>query len=231
VKYVLDTNVVARLLDNDARVAPRFAAVATDSVGVPLVVLAELLFGVEKSARREHNRARLQRFAAGVRVLPFDVAVAARYAAVRAEMERKGRSKTDFDLVIACTVLEHGATLITNDAALTDGAIETLVVEDWLGATERDRTGTSRRRARPRFKADCRKHRASGRLRSVPDLPHAGGRSQQRNDARRPARDDEADGVQFVATLLGGYQHRPQVRLGPPRRYAKKDGRKRPAFL
>jgi len=41
VKYVLDTNVVARLLDNDARVALRFAAVAADSVGMPLVVLAE----------------------------------------------------------------------------------------------------------------------------------------------------------------------------------------------
>jgi len=132
VKYVLDTNVVARLLDNDARVAPRFAAVATDSVGMPLVVLAELLFGVEKSSRREQNRTRLERFAAGVRVLPFDVAVAARYAAVRAEVERKGRSKTDFDLVIACTALEHGATLITNDAALKDGAIEGLGVEDWL---------------------------------------------------------------------------------------------------
>lgn len=131
-KYVLDTNVVARLLDNDARVAPRFAAVATDSVGMPLVVLAELLFGVEKSSRREQNRTRLERFAAGVRVLPFDVAVAARYAAVRAEVERKGRSKTDFDLVIACTALEHGATLITNDAALKDGAIEGLGVEDWL---------------------------------------------------------------------------------------------------
>ena len=41
-KYMLDTNVVARLRDNDARVAARFAAVATDSGGMPLVVLAEL---------------------------------------------------------------------------------------------------------------------------------------------------------------------------------------------
>jgi predicted nucleic acid-binding protein len=51
-------------------------------------------------------------------------------------VERKGRSKTDFDLVIACTALEHGATLITNDAALKDGAIENLVVEDWLEAVK-----------------------------------------------------------------------------------------------
>ena len=66
-----------------------------------------------------------------MRVLPFDVGVAARHAAVRAAVEGKSRSKTDFDLVIACTALEHGATLITNDAALEDGAIEDLVVEDW----------------------------------------------------------------------------------------------------
>jgi predicted nucleic acid-binding protein len=32
---------------------------------------------------------RLQRFAAGVRVLPFDAALAARYAVVRAQVERK----------------------------------------------------------------------------------------------------------------------------------------------
>lgn len=49
-------------------------------------VFAELLFGVEKSARREVNLARLERFAAGV--------------------------------VVACTALEHGATLITNDGGL-----------------------------------------------------------------------------------------------------------------
>lgn len=67
-----------------------------------------------------------------MRVLHFEVAVAARYAAVRAEVERNGRAKTDFDLVTACAALEHGAMLITNDAAPNDGAIEGLVVEDWL---------------------------------------------------------------------------------------------------
>ena len=87
-------------------------------------MFAELLFGVEK--------ARLERFAAGVRVLPFDLALATRYATVRAALERKGRAKTDFDLVIASTAMEHGAVLVTNDAALKDGAIEGLMVEDWL---------------------------------------------------------------------------------------------------
>jgi predicted nucleic acid-binding protein len=78
------------------------------------------------------------RLAAGVRVLPFDVAVAARCAAVRVDVERKGRSKTDFDLVITCTALGHGATLITHDAALKDGAIANLVVQDGLARIRRE---------------------------------------------------------------------------------------------
>jgi len=111
----------------------RLAPLELDSVGMPLVVFAELLFGVEKSARSAQNRARLERFAAGVTVLAFDAHVAERYAVVRAAVERKGRPKSDFDLVIACTALEHDATLITNDTGLKDGAIEGLMVEDWLG--------------------------------------------------------------------------------------------------
>jgi predicted nucleic acid-binding protein len=37
--------------------------------------------------------------------------IRARYAFVRADVERRGRSKSDFDLMIACTALEHEATL------------------------------------------------------------------------------------------------------------------------
>lgn len=135
-QYVFDTNIVARLLDDDARVVSRVAALDAEAIGIPLVVLAELLYGVEKSARIEENRARVERFASGARVLPFDVAVAGRYATVRAALDKKGRPKTDFDLVVACTALEHGATLVSNDGGLRDGAIEGLIVEDWLSVAQ-----------------------------------------------------------------------------------------------
>jgi len=72
VKYVLDTDIVARLLDGDERVLSHLADVEPADVGIPLLVLAELLFGAEKSARREQNRARIQRsncFAVGQRTL------------------------------------------------------------------------------------------------------------------------------------------------------------------
>ncbi|MGC4093361.1 MAG: PIN domain-containing protein [Polyangiaceae bacterium] len=131
-KYVLDTNVVARLLDGDERVLSRLAGVEPTDVGIPLVVLAELLFGAEKSARREQNRARVRRLTETFPMLQIGLAVIDRYAVVRAQVERSGRPKSDFDLVIACTALAQQATLVTHDAALNDGTIEGLLVEDWL---------------------------------------------------------------------------------------------------
>jgi tRNA(fMet)-specific endonuclease VapC len=131
VKYVLDTNIVARLLDGDERVLSHLAHVEPSDVGIPLLVF-ELLFGAEKSARREQNRARIQRLTETFPMLPVGLAVVRRYAVVRAELERVGRPKSDFDLMIACTALEQSATLVTHDVALQDGAIDGLVVEDWL---------------------------------------------------------------------------------------------------
>lgn len=131
-KYVLDTNIVARLLSGDERVLAHLADVDPSDVGIPLLVLAELLFGAEKSARRDENRDRIRRLTENLRMLPLGLAVVRRYAVVRADVERRGRRKSDFDLMIACTALEQGATLVTHDAALLDRAIEGLAVEDWL---------------------------------------------------------------------------------------------------
>ena len=134
-RYVLDTNIVARLLDDDARLLRRLAGVSARDVGLPLLVLAELLFGAEKSNKRDKNSARIHHLTERFPVLPVSIAIVRRYAAVRASVERRGRRKSDFDLVIACTALEHEATLVTNDGSLKDGAIEGLVVENWLDGT------------------------------------------------------------------------------------------------
>ncbi len=131
-KYVLDTNIVARLLDGDEHVLSHLADVEPSDVGIPLLVLAELLFGAEKSARRESNLARAHALTETFPMLSVGLAVVRRYAVVRAEIELIGRPKSDFDLMIACTAIEQSATLVTHDTALKDGAIGGLVVEDCL---------------------------------------------------------------------------------------------------
>lgn len=107
-------------------------------VGIPMVVLAELWFGAEKSTRKDANRTRIERLTTQVTVHTLGPTVARRYGMVRADIEQQGRRKSDFDLIIACTALEQQATLVTNDAALKDGAIKGLTVEDWLARDDED---------------------------------------------------------------------------------------------
>ncbi|HEX4336609.1 MAG TPA: type II toxin-antitoxin system VapC family toxin [Polyangiaceae bacterium] len=131
-KYVLDTNIVALWLRNDDRVLARLKTIKPADLGLPLMVLAELLFGAEKSARPKGNRDRVDRLAARIAVLPMTRVTIEHYAAERAQLEKRGLPKSDFDLIIACTALEHGAILVTNDGNLNDGSIKRLRVEDWL---------------------------------------------------------------------------------------------------
>ena len=67
-----------------------------------------------------------------IAVLPLSDRVVDLYGENRAALEAKGVVKSDFDLIIACTALEHEATLITSDRGLLDDSIPGLRAENWL---------------------------------------------------------------------------------------------------
>jgi tRNA(fMet)-specific endonuclease VapC len=132
VRYVVDTNIAIAMLAQRQQVTERLAGVSADELGLSVVAIAELLFGARRSARVQENVARVQALEAQFPVLPVTRPIVERYGIVRAELAARGIAKGDFDLLIACTALEHDATLVTNDAALKDGTIAQLLVEDWL---------------------------------------------------------------------------------------------------
>jgi predicted nucleic acid-binding protein len=97
-----------------------------------LLVVGELIYGVEKSIRREGNLAAVeQQLAMLDGILPLTDAIVRRFGRLKAEMGRQGVIKQDIDLHIAATAIEAGATLVTNDGALLDGTIPGLTVENW----------------------------------------------------------------------------------------------------
>src|SRR2546425_374256 len=102
-------------MNGQARVLARASELPQQEAGIPLVVLAELLYGARRSHRVDENLAEIHRLRTVFPVLPFTEAIAERYGAVRTALAAQGRPKDDFDLVIACTALELDATLVTND--------------------------------------------------------------------------------------------------------------------
>jgi len=132
VKYIVDTNIAIAMLAQRQQITQRLSGVPASELGLPVLVVAELLFGAHRSTRVQENVARVHALEARFPVLPVTRQVAEHYAVVRASLVGRGIAKGDLDLLIACTALDQGATLVTNDAALKDGTISHLVVEDWL---------------------------------------------------------------------------------------------------
>ncbi len=133
-RYVLDANIVVAALNGVPAVRARLEGVPGSEVGIPVVAVAELTFGAYKSKRREANLARIGALRRSITVLPLTDGVVDLYGSTRAGLESRGIVKSDFDLIIACTALEQGATLVTNDGSLLDGKIDRLSVENWLAS-------------------------------------------------------------------------------------------------
>ncbi|GGL87907.1 hypothetical protein GCM10010840_27440 [Deinococcus aerolatus] len=99
-------------------------------VGLSAVTEAELLHGVYKSARLDHNLAAVLDFASQLVVLPFDSQVTDAYGRVRAGLEKIGQPIGPLDFQIAATTLAHGLILVTNNTR-EFARVPDLKLEDW----------------------------------------------------------------------------------------------------
>jgi tRNA(fMet)-specific endonuclease VapC len=131
--WLLDTNMLVYARNGKTPVAARLdQAWEQGDVVTSLLAVGELIYGAEKSARREENLAAVeQQLAMLDGILPLTVEIVHRFGRLKADLERRGVTKQDIDLHIAATAIEAGATLVTNDRALLDGTIPGLSVENW----------------------------------------------------------------------------------------------------
>ena len=129
--YFLDTNTCIFHLNGSAPgLSNRLENTPTTSVAIPSMVAAELVYGAEKSAKRDQNLKKIGMFLSLYDVVPFDLLVAQVYGAIRRELENTGRSISGNDLTIAATVLAHKGTLVTNNTG-EFARVRGLLLEDW----------------------------------------------------------------------------------------------------
>ncbi len=130
-RYLLDTNLCIRVIrDRPVGLRPRFNAEAA-SLCISDVVLFELLYGAEKSARPAENRQVVERFASRLTVLPYDSSAAVHTADIRASLERRGLVIGAYDLMIAGHARSQGLVVVTGNLREFE-RVEGLRSEDWL---------------------------------------------------------------------------------------------------
>jgi tRNA(fMet)-specific endonuclease VapC len=129
--YLLDTNACIRhLRQRDSTISSRLASVEAGSVVLCSIVVAELLFGAQRSKNVLANMQMVTQFCAGFVSLPFDDAAARGYATIRAAVEAVGTPIGPNDLLIAAIAVSAGLTLVTHNTREFQ-RVPNLAVEDW----------------------------------------------------------------------------------------------------
>jgi tRNA(fMet)-specific endonuclease VapC len=130
-RYILDTSICIFVMKGlGAALGLRFNAEA-ERLCLSSVTLAELAYGVEKSAAQTRNRHALEAFVARLAILDFGPAAAEHYGTLRADLERRGRIIGPYDMMIAAHAKSLGLVVVTNNRREFD-RVPGLVVEDWL---------------------------------------------------------------------------------------------------
>ena len=100
-------------------------------IGIGVPVLAELVFGIERSRSRDRNLQRLQAALPSLKLWPFDPAAAFEYGRVHAELARLGRPMQVVDMMIAAIAFVLGkCTVVSKDTDLA--AVPGLAVANWV---------------------------------------------------------------------------------------------------
>ena len=128
---LLDTDVCMFLIrEQPPSILERFTHHAVGDVGISVITLAELEYGVSKSSKPANNRQALDQFIAPLIVAEFDRSATGAYGKLRATLEKKGQVIGAMDLLIAAHALSLNVRLVTHNVR-EFGRVPGLRVETW----------------------------------------------------------------------------------------------------
>ena len=125
-RFLLDTNIVIALINDEADAVLRFAGIIAY---VPLPVIGELDYGARSSNRAAENLEKVERFVTSTSILLPDRDTASWYGQVRHALRVKGRPLPENDMWIAALAGQHDLTLVSRDAHFHE--IDALKLESW----------------------------------------------------------------------------------------------------
>ncbi|WP_459558443.1 type II toxin-antitoxin system VapC family toxin [Lacunimicrobium album] len=132
-KYLFDTNTcIGYLNSSQPNIVRRVESANFSEIVICSVVLAELIFGAERSSpkHRTQNFDNIEELRTLFSSLPFDDNAALEYGRIRAHLAALGTPIGPNDLMIASIALANNLTLITPNTAKFS-RIPALQLEDW----------------------------------------------------------------------------------------------------
>lgn len=130
-KYMLDTNIAIYVIKRRPPEALTTFNLHAGQLCISSITLSELLHGVEKSSRPDHNLRQVEDFVSRLTLLEYGSKAAAHYGNIRTDLELKGKTIGVNDLHIAGHARSEGLTLVTNNLKEFE-RVEALRLENWV---------------------------------------------------------------------------------------------------
>ena len=125
--YLLDTNAAIARINGDQMVEQLLQR--ADEIFVPVIVLGELYYGAENSAKMQENLGQIEHFRNSVVTLNCDADTAREFGRMAHEQRIKGQMIPENDLWIAALARQHNLKVITRDKHFD--AVDDLELESW----------------------------------------------------------------------------------------------------
>ena len=114
-RYLIDTDWIIDALNNQAAAIDHLINLAPEGLAVSLISYGELWEGARFARDPERELNGLATFLQGKELLTLSVEIMRRFGDLRGALRRIGQPLSDFDLLVAATVLEHDLILVTRN--------------------------------------------------------------------------------------------------------------------
>lgn len=130
-RFLLDTNQLSQAVSPTTKAALRLRELRLTGaiVGTSVAVMCEIEAGIQNVRDETGYRSNLARVLQQVRIWPLDLAIAAEFGRLHADLRRLGRVLSQVDMMLAATARQMRLTLVTSDQDFE--AVPDIVVEDW----------------------------------------------------------------------------------------------------
>jgi len=114
--YLLDTDTIIYILKGNRVVENNLQRHYHDPIKISVITLMELYYGAYKSQKVTSNLAKIKTLQNSLEIIPLGQEIAEIFGIQKANLEKRGTSLDDFDLILGCSALAHNLTLVTNNS-------------------------------------------------------------------------------------------------------------------
>jgi tRNA(fMet)-specific endonuclease VapC len=128
--YLLDTNICIHFFKGQFDLKKKIEQIGYDKFAISEITLAELIYGAEKSQKKDKNIIVVENFIEKITIIPIFESIKI-YGKEKARLKSKGTSISDLDLFIGATAIVNDMILITRNVREFE-RMENIKIENWI---------------------------------------------------------------------------------------------------